>query len=335
MFLSKRPNGYYYVFYEDTKGKRNCISTKSKNKSDALKFLSEFQHNLKNDSANALIKIDLKTFAFNYLKFSEKFHSTKTHRMIKIIFNQIKEYLGNPFMDDITSRTCENFIYKKSNVSQYTAQKYLAHLRASFNKAIAQGYLKENPFKQIKNFKIPETLPKFFTDEDFQKLIEVVKDDDLKDLIIFAVNTGLRQMELLTLEWDQIDFNSQILILNNRSNVTKSKKVRNVPLNKTAFNILLRRKVNSIQKLIFTYKCGVIPPDFISKKFKKFVISAEINSDFNFHSLRHTFASRLVQRGVSIYEVSKLLGHVDIKTTQIYAHLRSDDLRKSVELLDK
>jgi len=50
--------------------------------------------------------------------------------------------------------------------------------------------------------------------------------------------------------------------------------------------------------------------------------------------LRHTFASWLVQKGVSIYEVSKLLGHADIKTTQIYAHLRSDDLRNAVKVLD-
>ena len=51
------------------------------------------------------------------------------------------------------------------------------------------------------------------------------------------------------------------------------------------------------------------------------------------HTLRHTFASRLVQRGVNIYDVSKLLGHASVQTTQIYAHLRNDDLQKAVNVL--
>ena len=333
MFLSKRSNGKYYIFYDQTNGKRTCISTRAKNKNDALKFLSEFQNNLRLASESKVIPIDLKTFSFDYQKFSEKFHTAKTHYMVRIIFEQFENHLGNPSLSEITNRDCEIFIYKKATVSQYTAQKYLAHLRAAFNKALAQGYILENPFRKIKNFKIPESLPKYFTDEEFNKLLEIVKDDDLKDLILFAINTGLRQMELITLEWDQIDFSSLTLILDNQVNITKSKKVRNVPLNKTAFEILLERNKEVKVGKIFTYKEAAISQDFISKKFKKLVVKAEINTDFNFHSLRHTFASRLVQKGVSIHEVSKLLGHADIKTTQIYAHLRSDDLRNAVDKL--
>ncbi|MBE0571120.1 MAG: site-specific integrase [Ignavibacteriaceae bacterium] len=254
--------------------------------------------------------------------------------MLKIIFEQLKEQLGNRPLNEISTRDCEMFIFKKANVSNYTAQKYLAHLRAAFNKALEQGYIIDNPFRKIKNFKIPESLPKFLSDEEYKKLLAVTEDDDLKDLITFAINTGLRQMELVMLEWNQIDFNSGILILDNQLSITKSKKVRNVPLNKSAFEILEKRKVNSQSARVFTYKGAGIKADFISKKFKKLVVNAEINGDFNFHSLRHTFASWLVQKGVSIYEVSKLLGHADIKTTQIYAHLRSDDLRNAVERLD-
>ena len=334
MFLSKRFNGIYYIFYDQPNGKRTCISTKAKNKNDALKFLSEFQNNLRLASESKVIPIDLKTFSFDYQKFSEKFHTAKTHYMVKIIFEQFEEHLGNPNLSEINNRDCELFIYKKANVSAYTAQKYLAHLRASFNKALAQGYILENPFRKIKNFKIPESLPKFFSDEEFDKLLSVVEDNDLKDLILFAINTGLRQMELITLKWHQINFNSRTLILDNQVNITKSKKVRNVPLNKIAFNIISKRNNKSKAGNIFTYKESAIIQDFISKKFKQLVVRAEINTNFNFHSLRHTFASRLVQRGVSLYEVSKLLGHTDIKTTQIYAHLRSDDLRNAVELLN-
>ena len=128
MFLSKRPNGYYYLFYEKSDGKRYSVSTKLKKKSEAQKFLSEFQNKLSSSSESKVTTIDLKTFSFEYLKFSEKFHTHNTHHMLKIIFGQFKEHLGNPTLDAISLRDCESFIYKKANVSNYTAQKYLAHL---------------------------------------------------------------------------------------------------------------------------------------------------------------------------------------------------------------
>jgi integrase len=334
MFLSKRPNGVYYLFYETPDQKRKSISTKATSKHDALKFLSEFQISLRDAAGSKVISIDLKTFSFEYLKFSEKFHTYKTHRMLKIIFEQFKDDLGNPMLNNIMMRDCELFIFKKANVSNYTAQKYLAHLRAAFNRAQERGYITVNPFRQIKNFKIPERLPKFLTKNDVEKIINATEDNDLKDLISFAVNTGLRQMELIMLEWNQVDLIQNVLLLNNQNAVTKSKKVRNIPLNKAAREILEKRNQQSNYGRVFTYKSVPINPDFLSKKFKKLVVKAEINSDFNFHCLRHTFASWLVQRGVSIYEVSKLLGHADIKTTQIYAHLRNEDLRNAVERLD-
>ena len=72
---------------------------------------------------------------------------------------------------------------------------------------------------------------------------------------------------------------------------------------------------------------------FISHKIKKIIKQAGINQQLNFHSLRHTFASWLVQAGVSIYEVSKLLGHSNIRTTEIYAHLEIGNLHEAVKKL--
>ena len=82
------------------------------------------------------------------------------------------------------------------------------------------------------------------------------------------------------------------------------------------------------------YPANIISQDRITKTFKKYVIKSKLNPKLKFHSLRHTFASWLVQRGVSIYEVSKLLGHSDIKVTEIYAHLKPENLRNAVELLN-
>jgi len=102
-------------------------------------------------------------------------------------------------------------------------------------------------------------------------------------------------------------------------------------LNKRAFEIVPRRVGNAESDLIFTLNGERIPQDNLQDKFRKYVEAAELNPKLTFHCLQHTFASWLVQKGVPIYVVSKLLGHADIKTTQIYAHLRSDDLRDAVD----
>lgn len=73
---------------------------------------------------------------------------------------------------------------------------------------------------------------------------------------------------------------------------------------------------------------------FIARKFKEYLKSIDLGDGFSFHSFRHTFASHLVQKGVSLYKVSKLLGHANIRTTEIYAHLTPETFHDVVRLLD-
>ena len=98
--------------------------------------------------------------------------------------------------------------------------------------------------------------------------------------------------------------------------------------------ILNKRETCSDGSLVFTTNNEKFNQVHVSQRFKKYVLKSKLNPSLRFHSLRHTFASWLVQKGVSIYQVSKLLGHSDIKTTQIYAHLRNEDLQGAVDLLD-
>jgi integrase len=79
----------------------------------------------------------------------------------------------------------------------------------------------QNFCKGIKRPRLPEKLPVFYTRDEFQKLVDGAQSQDLKDIFIFAVNTGLRQMELLRLEWNQIDFVNSLLYLDNRNFMTK------------------------------------------------------------------------------------------------------------------
>ena len=95
-------------------------------------------------------------------------------------------------------------------------------------------------------------------------------------------------------------------------------------------------KVNNANNnnYIFSRVKGIkLNEDYASKHFKKAVRDSGLNDNIHFHTLRHSFASRLIQKGASVFVVKELLGHEDIKTTQIYSHLQTQDLEEAVKLL--
>ena len=338
MFLSKHPNGFYYIYFDKPDGRRSCKSTGKKHKKDATAFLLRFQRLQQEKEDQKFIPIKLFEFAFNFLRYSEPYYTDKTMRVYKTTFKYFKNHFGNIPLSEITTPEVESYLsIRLKNTSVYAARHDLLNLSCAFNKAVRDGYLLKNPCKGIRKFKLPEKLPMFYSKEDFKKLISVIDEEDLKDLTIFAVNTGLRQGELIALEWRQVDFEQRIITLDNQTHLTKGKSIRTIPLNYSAHNILTQRLIKekiSEHNYIFTYKGEKIDQGFLSRYFKKFILAAGLNPKLNFHSLRHSFASWLVQAGISIYTVSKLLGHSDIKTTQIYAHLRREDLRQATDQID-
>ena len=333
MFLSKRPNGIYYIYYEGSNGKRTRKTTKCTLKKNALEYLSKFSEKLKAEKEREFIPISLKEFSFEYLKYSESYHTWKTTLTYKTTFNAILKYYGNIQLVELDRKRIEEYIqYKIRNVSIYCARKDIINIKASLNWGVDNGYLINNSSQSIKRIKPPERLPLYFSKNEFNKLMDSIEDNDLKDLVLFAVNTGLRQGELINLRFNQINLKTKSLILNNQDFITKNKKVRTIPLNQTCYNIILNRIKNSnTEDIVFTLNGNQINQDYIIHKFKSYVLKAGINPKYHFHTLRHTFASRLVQSGISIYTVQKLMGHADTKTTAIYANLRDENLKSAVD----
>jgi integrase len=329
MFLSKHKNGFYYIYYEDADGRRQAKSTRTKYKSEAIKVLSNFA--IDHSKQKSQIKeITLKQFRWEFLKTSESYHASKTTKDYRSTFNEMEKHFGNILLSKFVQKGIEEFIQKKiREESIYTGRRHLIYIKALFNRAVELDYIKNSPAKSIKRIRTPEKLPTFFSKEEYEQLLNEVNDRDYKDVIEFAVNTGLRQMEILTLRRQQFNEAERLIILDNQSHTTKSKRVRTIPLNTRAYEILIKR----IGDIIFAKDGGPISPDHLQDRFRKYVENAGLIRKLTFHSLRHTFASWLVQAGVSIYEVSKLLGHSDIKTTQIYAHLRNEDLKRAVDLI--
>lgn len=335
MYLFKRGAIYYIQYTVPPRNKIKRISTKCKHKRDALNFLFNLREELEKRQSNKENLIMLQDFVQDYLKHSKIVHSPATHSNYRFTLKEFSDSVGDILLTDINRKMISNFLEKRLTLSIYRAEQSQTYLRSFFNKALIDGYLTQNPASVIKKIKRPVKMPLFFREEDFKKLLDVIDNEDIKDLVIFAVNTGLRRSELLTLEWYQINLNDRFLILDNFNFVNKGKKVSTVPLNQNAISVLNKRLAFKKSELVFNLGCKKILPDFITKKIKSYIINANLNTGLNFHSLRHTFASWLVQRNVPIQQVKELLRHSDIKTTLIYAHLKPDNLRDAVNVLDQ
>ncbi len=188
------------------------------------------------------------------------------------------------------------------------------------------------PFLKISRENENNEKEKYLTADEEKTLLENCH-EWLKDLVVFALNTGLRQNEQLSLTWPRVSLSRKTILIQE----TKSGKPRSIPLNQTAISTLEQKARSRCIKndLVFFNSHGtkIVKPTLISA-FNKALRESGIN-DFSWHGLRRTFATRLAQKGLDIYKISKLLGHEDVRTTQKrYAHHCTESLRVGVEILD-
>ncbi|NQT26087.1 site-specific integrase [candidate division KSB1 bacterium] len=156
----------------------------------------------------------------------------------------------------------------------------------------------------------------------------------LTNRVIFSANTGVRISELINIKWTDVHFEKMTVRISNKSDFeTKTKEERTIPLNEKAYAVLsgMEHRGEYVFSCLDTRRRD---KHYVTRAFKKVLRSVGLGEGYSFHCLRHTFASHLVQRGVSIYVTSKLLGHASPKTTEIYAHLTPENYHDAVNLLD-
>lgn len=340
--LYKLKSGFYYIYYRQVDGSENRVSTKTKVKYEAQKIYEQFVSNKTTvqkpivQETDPVESITLVKFKERFLEYSKTFHSPKTYNDYQTTFRILFEKISpSTQLSQIKLKDINLIIQQRMTKTIHGARRDVINIKAIFNKAVSEGYLVSNPCSQLKRIKIPEKQPLFFSKEDLASLLSAVDEPDFYDVIVFAVFTGLRQAEIIEMTWSQVNLISKNVTLDNQTHITKSRKVRTVPFNHVLVEMLDRKKKQAVSEYVFTFHGNKIKQDFLQDRFRKYVIKAKLTPKYHFHSLRHTFASWLVQGGISIYHVSKLLGHADIKTTSIYAHLNNNDLSMAVETLNQ
>lgn len=332
MFLTKRYNGYYYLNLKDEYGRIRRVSCKTKIKADALQFWKVFNVN---QQKGKFEKKSLNALMMEYLTYCKSIHTKKTNRGNQLAFTEFIRIIGNIPIDKVQVREIESFLaIKREEASVWTARKYYITLAAAFEKAKIWEYIPANPFRKVKKPKPPECLPLYFSKEEFSKFLNAIDDMDMKELMLFGLFSGMRLSEITNLRWCDVDLDRKIILIQNSEIFrTKSGRSRNVPMNDELYKILFLKNKEAIGEFVFSRNGKPYRDEYVSKTFKKHVRRAGLNDRLHFHSLRHTFASWLVQQGTSLYEVQKLLGHQDIKTSMIYAHLQPETLHNTVNKL--
>ena len=335
--IKKRNNDVWYVIYYDSDNKRRYVSTKSKIKRDAMKFLSNFQKELQQIefNKNNVMLFDL---VGNFLNHSNSVHSENTYLSYKRFLDSFTGYIDNIPVKKISTGRIQKYLdYITKAKSKSNAYNSLLVLSTLFSFAIDNDIIEINPCSRIKNknYKLPQKTPLFFSISEFDKFINAVSNQDLNDLFVFGINTGMRRDELINLTWNQIDIENKTVTVDNIDYVSKSKTIRTIPLNNKALEVLYNRDVHRYYgKVFFNSKYLLdFTSNYTSKEFKKYIRKSLVNDNYHFHTLRHTFASWLVQKNVSLKKVQKLLGHKSIVTTEIYSHLNDNDLIDAVNLL--
>jgi integrase len=333
MFLSKR-SGVYYLWYLDSQGRRQKISTKSTTKSGALAFLWKFKpKELVTTTANAIEpRKKISDLFSEYQTHSATIHTKHTQRCYKDCMDQFLEAVGDKELLRVSVREIERFLEKKrTEVSNWTARRHHIVLASVFEAARRWGYITSNPCRQVTRAKMIEVHPVFFSEDELRILYNSIEDLDFRDLVLCAFATGMRLGEIVSLRWSQIDINKKIINVENTEGfTTKSKKCRVIPMNDMVLELLQRQAKKRACDYVFHSGGKKYLEDHVSKTFKKYVLKSGVNPKLHFHSLRHGFCSILVQKGVSLYEVQQLAGHSSPAVTQIYSHLQPELMHNTI-----
>ena len=338
MFLSKKGKYWYVIYTVELTGRRTSISTKSKLKSDAYKFLSEFKDKLK-PKQRLISLLDLKSEVLKHISY----HLRKsTILLYETAFRNMEKLWGNILVKFITLNHIEKYkIYRLSNgVKKASVNKDLRTIHAIFNLAYQWGFVQINPCNGVKKFKLDEKEKLAFSESEIVKILDKVKDTQLKNIIIFALNTGCRLNEITCLQWGDVDLNQKVLTIRNKEIFkTKSGKIRYIPISGQLSEVFDTMKPTDLNESKDDFVFGKsrnfrFDKSYVSKKFKNLLRQLNFDERYHFHCLRHTFITKLVKSGVNIYDIKQLSGHSCIETTELYMHSTIDDLRKAVDLIN-
>jgi len=235
------------------------------------------------------------------------------------------EFVNREFVQDfkeyLDKKATGHGIQKLSQNSKYS---YFNKLRAALKQAVKDGIIPHNPAEGVEAFKQGEPEREFLTLEELQAVVKAECEiPQLKTAFIFSCLTGLRWSDIQKLLWSEIQ-HSDSMGYYIRFRQKKTKGAETLPISEQAFGLLGERQDKD--ERVFK---GLKYSAWHNLKLQQWVMRAGITKTITFHCARHTYATLQLTAGTDIYTVSKLLGHRELKTTQVYAKIIDDKKKEA------
>ena len=253
--------------------------------------------------------------AYNYLETFTK-GNLKFADLNEKFCNEFKEYL-------LTTKSNKS---NKVTLAQNSAVSYFNKLKATLKQAYKDGFLLSDLNGKIQPVKQAETQRNFLTIEELNSLVKTECNNPLlKRAALFSALTGLRFSDIKNLVWGELEYieNNGYFI---QFKQQKTKGVEMMPISEQAYRLLGERKEPTDK--VFD---GLTYSAYENKHLYQWIGAAGITKDITFHCFRHTFATLQLSKGTDIYTVSKMLGHRELKTTQIYAKIIDQTKREAAD----
>lgn len=265
--------------------------------------------------------------ASNYDNWQSAYNYLETFTNGSLKFADLTEKFCNDFKEYL--QTTKSNKSDKTTLSQNSAVSYFNKLKATLKQAYKDGYLQNDLNPKIEPIKQAETQRNFLTIEDLNNLVKTeCKNPLLKQAALFSALTGLRFSDIEKLVWNELEYieNNGYFI---QFKQQKTKGVEVLPISNQAFNLLGERK-QPYDKVFAGLKYSA----YENKHLADWLKLAGIEKKITFHCFRHTFATLQLSKGTDIYTVSKMLGHRDLKTTQIYAKVMNAAKREAADKIN-
>jgi len=275
----------------------------------------------------------LDEFITEYISYQRDIKQIRSVGRSRQACNHFLRIIGNKMLDKYTPEDIDIFKQRRldESIKLNTIARDLVTIRNLFSRAKAwKKFFGDNPVSVSGVPVVDDQIERVLTHVEERRLVEVTS-DYLRDIVVIALNTAMRQREILCMEWDWIDFDENYIFVPSTSN--KSKKNKKIPMNSTVRSILLRLKLKTGGQL-YIFPSPTIADknlNWIKKSFRTACKKAGVD-DLRFHDLRHTAATRLVEAGVPLHTVAKLLG-VSLKIAERYSH-PEESVKDAVEILD-
>ena len=278
-----------------------------------------------------------------YLKIIKKY-SNKTSESYYNDLIEYNEFLGNNFttitkVDKDTVNKYLKYLYERE-LNKNSISRKLSSIRGLYNYLVREELIEENPFDSVSNPKKEIYLPKFLTEKEIEKIFEVCTDIDeinQRDTLIIELlyATGLRVSELVNIKIKDLNIKEKTIKV-----VGKGNKERIVLYNnhtKEALRKYLDDGYNTLNKknseyLILNKNGNKLSDRYIRNIINKLVRKANLNIKVSPHTIRHTFATDMLEEGADLVTVKELHGHESLNTTSIYTHVTNEQIKKTYNM---